>query len=79
MRQGINLQDCQPTIINPGSNIMTDSSGFQDSEGQKNLTLEYLDPSELNRCGVINVVEIELLIVYNKEILSILFKLRYIC
>ena len=48
-----------PTIVNPGSNIMTDSSGFQDCEGQNNSTLEYLDPSELNRCGVINVVEID--------------------
>ena len=48
-----------PTIVNPASNIMTDSSGFQDCDGQNNSTLEYLDPSELNRCDEINVVEIE--------------------
>ena len=48
-----------PTIFNPGSNGMADSSGFQDCEGQNNSTLEYLDPSELNRCDEIDVVEIE--------------------
>ena len=48
-----------PTIVNPRSSGMADSSGFQDCEGQNDSTLEYLDPSELNRCDEIDVVEIE--------------------
>ena len=48
-----------PMVANRGSNIMTDSSGFQDCEGQNSSALEHLNPSELNQCDEINVVEIE--------------------
>ena len=38
---------------------MTDSSGFQDCEGQNSSALAQLNSCELNRCDEIDVVEIE--------------------
>ena len=48
-----------PMVANRGSNIMTDSSGFQDCEGQNSSALAQLNSCELNRCDEIDVVEIE--------------------